>query len=88
MSFLAKVQKRYAVAAKNDDAAFKRLGGTEVIVKHSQGTSDALWVEKDTKEEHYDHGAKLATEYWGDDYTGTHWISNDAAYTLFNGDEK
>lgn len=56
---------------------------TKVSIKQAGYTSDAIWTEHGTGKEYYDHGSRRAQQVFGDDYTGTHEISDDMAYCIF-----
>lgn len=56
---------------------------TKVSIKQAGYTSDAIWTEHETGKTYYDHGSRRAQQVFGDDYTGTHEISDDLAYFIF-----
>ena len=56
----------------------------KITITRTYRSSDALWYESDTQSTYYDHYARRAIEVFGEEYYGTHEISDDLAYCLFS----
>jgi hypothetical protein len=56
---------------------------TKVIIKPQYPSSDAIWLEVETGMTYHDDYARRAIADFGDEFYGTHLISDDLAYCLF-----